>query len=69
VVLKLASATFQVDASNLKVLSEAENEAALVSYRKNLAQFLNKQPDIWTKEAKTAKDTTKKKKQSEAEKK
>jgi hypothetical protein len=68
-VLKIASATFQVDASKMKVLPESQNEMALVSYRKNLAQYLNKQPDTWIKEAKTAKDTSKKKKQVEAEKK
>jgi hypothetical protein len=67
VILKIASTTFQVDATKVKVLPESQNETALVSYRKNLAQYLNKQPDSWIKEAKSAKDTTKKKKQAETE--
>lgn len=65
VVLKIASATFQVDAVNLKVLPESENEMALVSYRKNLAQYLNKQPDVWTTEAKKQKAATKETKSKE----
>jgi hypothetical protein len=69
VVLKMASATFQVDAANLKVLPESLNETALVSYRKNLAQYLNGRPDAWKKDAKTAKETAKKKAQPVAEKK
>ena len=55
VVLKIASSTFQVDAKTVKVLPEAENERALVSYRKNLAEYLNKQPDIWKSQAKKEK--------------
>jgi hypothetical protein len=51
------------------VLPESQNEAALVSYRKNLAQYLNGQPDAWKKEAKSAKETNKKKAQAVAEKK
>jgi hypothetical protein len=66
VVLKLASATFQVDASNVKVLPDSQKDEALVSYRKNLAQYLNKQPDTWIKEAKTAKDSGKKKDKAQA---
>jgi hypothetical protein len=65
VVLKLASATFQVDASSVKVLPDSQKEEALVSYRKNLAQYLNKQPDTWIKEAKTAKDSGKKKEKAQ----
>lgn len=68
IVLKLASATFQVPAKSMKVLPESQNETALVSYRKNLSQYLNAQPNIWTKEAKAAKDA-KKKKEPEPEKK
>lgn len=68
VVLKLASATFQVDAASVKVLPESQKEAALVSYRKNLAQFLNKQPALFEQEAKAAK-AAKKKKPESAEKK
>jgi hypothetical protein len=69
VVLKLASATFQVDAANVKVLPESQNENALVSYRKNLAQFLAKQPGIFEQEAKAAKAANKKKKPDTASKK
>lgn len=69
IVLKLASATFQVDATNMKVLPESQNEMALASYRKNLAQYLNNQPTIWEKEAKAAKQANKKKTESVAEKK
>jgi hypothetical protein len=69
IILKLASATFQVDAANMKVLPESQNETALASYRKNLAQYLNNQPNIWEKEAKAAKQANKKKTESVAEKK
>lgn len=66
IVLKLASATFQVDAASMKVLPESQNERGLDSYRKNLAQYLNKQPTLWEKEARAAR---KKKTPPEAEKK
>ncbi len=69
IVLKLASATFQVDAANMKVLPEAQNERALDSYRKNLAQYLNKQPTIWEKEARAAKQANKNKTEPVVEKK
>jgi hypothetical protein len=51
VVLKLASATFLVDAVNLKVLPEAQNDKALESYRKSLAQYLDNQPAAWRRDS------------------
>lgn len=65
VILKLASATFQVDAASVKVLPESQNEQALVSYRKNLEQFLSKQPSLFEQEAKAAKAKNKNKKKEE----
>ena len=59
VVLQIASSTFQVDAKSVKVLPDTENDRALESYRKNLAEYLNKQPDIWKSEAKKQKSDAK----------
>ncbi len=50
IVLQLASATFMVDASRMRILKDADAGTALQSYRKNLATFLKTQSDAWQKD-------------------
>jgi hypothetical protein len=52
VILQLGSATFMADAARLKVLDDTDNNAALVSYRKNLENYLRAKADNWKRDAK-----------------
>jgi hypothetical protein len=52
VVLQIGSSTFEVEAHRVRVMKESESPAALVSYRKNLEEFLKNRSENWKKDAK-----------------
>lgn len=52
VILQLGSSTFETETARLKVLTEADTNAALLSYRKNLENYLRAKADNWKRDAK-----------------
>ncbi len=62
VILQMGSTNFTTAADRVRVMKESENEAALASYRKNLADFLSTRAEAWKKENNVKKGDAPKKK-------